>query len=563
MRLHLSILTLALAASLSASAAFTVDGINYNVKSATDFTVEVTAGNYTGDVVIPSSIEYNGNTYSVTEIKGDAFASNCDNVTSVTIPESITRIRANAFNGCTGLTTINYNATNCTQIGSSSFLVFKACQNLTTVNFGDNVTYIAENAFRGCEKLTNIAIGKGVETVKTNAFSDCTSLTELTIGESVKTIELNSFDNCPSLKTINYNAKNCETIGTTTRGVFAYTTNDVLYTSVETVNIGENVESIPARAFKECSAMTTLNFSNAESLKTIDKEAFYKCSGLTTVDLSKTAVTTIGDDAFYECYILDTDSGLTNLDLGDKVTTIGERAFYNNKKISALDLPNSITSIGTFAFYDLLGMVTFTLHKSPDEFSSIGTQAFHNNQAILINDSGKEIAPGTAGYGLMLQSVDIVVVINSEAAIELDNDNPTALPFATITVAGWREQHPKPMGEEDTEHMATASWSSSDPTVVQVDENGNVKAIGKGEATITLTCTDHNAKVDPATITFERPAVVANDFIPAGIDSIAADEEGGAAEVYTLQGVKTNDRDLAPGIYVRRAGDKASKVLVK
>mgnify|MGYP004448005945 FL=1 len=561
MRLHLSILTLALAASLFASAAtftFTIDGINYETTDDNIVRVIAKTPAYTGDIVIPASVEYGGTTYPVTEIYNKAFDKcsgvtsvsipnsvtkignfafrDCTGLTTVTIPEGVTTITRKAFGGCTGLTTVNFDAINCTSMseGQKTLAVFEGCTNLTTIIIGDNVTNIPGNGFYGIA-----------------------SLKTLTIGESVKTIEQWSFEGCTGLETINYNATNCETIGITTRGVFAYTDDGVLYTSVKTVNIGENVESIPARAFKECSAMTTLNFSNAEALETIGNEAFNKCSGLTTVDLSNTEVTTIGNDAFSDCYILDTDSGLTNLDLGNKVTTIGERAFYNNKKISALDLPKSITSIGTFAFYDLIGMVTFTLHKSPDEFSSIGTQAFYNNQAILINDSGTEIAPGTAGYGLMLQSVDIVVVINSKAAIELDNDNPTALPFATVTIADPNSQHPK--GNE----AATMAWSSSDPTVVQVDENGNVKAIGKGEATITLTCTDHNAKVDPATITFERLAVVANDFIPAGIDSIAADEEGGAAEVYTLQGVKTNERDLAPGIYVRRAGDKATKVLVK
>ena len=89
-----------------------------------DSTVEVTYynnSNYvSGDVVIPSTVTYNGTTYSVTSIGGSAFG-DCSGLTSVTIPNSVTSIGGFAFSGCSGLTTLNFNAINCQDFFSYSF----------------------------------------------------------------------------------------------------------------------------------------------------------------------------------------------------------------------------------------------------------------------------------------------------------------------------------------------------------------------------------------------------------------------------------------------------------
>ena len=89
-----------LLSSVSISA-FEVDGINYDVTSFSDLTVEVSfkSPKYSGEVVIPESVKYEGETYSVTSIGNDAFA-NCSGLTSVTIPNSVTSIGYYAFYGC-------------------------------------------------------------------------------------------------------------------------------------------------------------------------------------------------------------------------------------------------------------------------------------------------------------------------------------------------------------------------------------------------------------------------------------------------------------------------------
>ena len=101
---------------------FFADGLFYNINSD-GTTVTVYYGyehsNLTGDLVIPESVNFNGNNYSVSAINNDAFG-NCYNLTSVTIPTSVTTIGNSSFSGCTGLTSINI-PNSVTNIGFSAF----------------------------------------------------------------------------------------------------------------------------------------------------------------------------------------------------------------------------------------------------------------------------------------------------------------------------------------------------------------------------------------------------------------------------------------------------------
>ena len=141
--------------SMSVSAEdFEVDGIYYNITSQADKTVAVTyrgddyydySNEYSGEVKIPESVTYSGNTYSVTSIGENAFHG-CWNLTSVELPNSVTSIGEHAFERCSSLTSVEI-PNSVTSIGSEAFFY---CDNLTSVEIPNSVTSIGSSAFYQC-----------------------------------------------------------------------------------------------------------------------------------------------------------------------------------------------------------------------------------------------------------------------------------------------------------------------------------------------------------------------------------------------------------------------------
>lgn len=142
--------------------------------------VEVTYGDdyngYTGNVAIPNSVTYEGVTLMVREIGGHAF-SDCPELTSVNIPNSVTGIGASAFTRCTGLTSIVI-PNSVTYIGDCAF---EDCSGLTSITLGNGVTGFGIGAFIGCTGLTSIVIPNSVIGIGDAAFCGCTGLTTITI----------------------------------------------------------------------------------------------------------------------------------------------------------------------------------------------------------------------------------------------------------------------------------------------------------------------------------------------------------------------------------------------
>ena len=145
------LLILSLFSSFSALAyGCKVDGIYYDITPA-NRTASVTRVSYSGGVIIPETIAFDGTTYSVTSIGDGAFA-NHSGLTSVTIPNSVTSIGNYAFFNCSGL---------------------------TSVTIPNSVTSIGDSAFNGCSGLSSVTIGNSVTSIGDSAFKDCSGLTKL------------------------------------------------------------------------------------------------------------------------------------------------------------------------------------------------------------------------------------------------------------------------------------------------------------------------------------------------------------------------------------------------
>ena len=134
---------------------------------------------------------------SVTSIGKHAF-DGCDKLKSITIPDSVKSIGKSAFSGCNQITNINI-SNSVIEIGEGAFY---ACYNLPSINIPNNVTSIEDNVFFGCNKLTYITIPDNVTSIGKNAFDNCHNLTNITIGNSVTSIGEEAFAYCFALKEV-------------------------------------------------------------------------------------------------------------------------------------------------------------------------------------------------------------------------------------------------------------------------------------------------------------------------------------------------------------------------
>lgn len=184
-----------------------------------------------------SSLASINNFSTISSIGERAFA-NCTSLTSIEITNNTT-VESSAFQGCTGVTTVNYNATT---IKNNTFM---GCTSLNSVTLGNKVTGIQEGAFKDCITLTNIIIPGNV--VSIGGFEGCTSLSSVTFRAGTKYIINNTFKDCSSLTKINL-----------PNGLLLIGESAFEGTGLTGINIPSTVTSIQSNAFANCPDLETV-----------------------------------------------------------------------------------------------------------------------------------------------------------------------------------------------------------------------------------------------------------------------------------------------------------------
>ncbi len=175
---------------------------------------------------------------------GDRAFSNCTNVTSVTIPSSVTGIGIYAFENCT---------------------------NMTSVSIPNDVTFIGDGAFSYCKSLISVILPNRLTTIEYSLFSHCTSLISVTIPNSVTIIQDAAFRDCASLVSVEI-PQSVTYLGD---AIFAFCV------SLSSITIPSNVTLVGTEAFAYCSALTSVIIRG--NVASFENHSFYNCRSLTSI----------------------------------------------------------------------------------------------------------------------------------------------------------------------------------------------------------------------------------------------------------------------------------------
>ena len=296
------------------SRTFYVDNVWYRLtdNSLAD-EVEVTNGNiaYSGDVNIPATVTIQGTKYDVVGIGYRAFYGQ-GNVTSITLPASITYIGEEAFYNADKLQTIDI-PEKVKSIGKNAFF---NCDILATVTLHEGLESIGVTAFYSMPALKTIVIPSTVTTIGNGAFYNCTSLTSAVLPAGLKAIPETIFRDNKQLADITLPTA-LETIG---QYAFAGTAITTMQLPATVTQLGEGV-------FNGCKQLT--NMVIPEGVTELGKALFAYCSVLTSITLP-TTLQRVGKESFYAC------PSLESIVLPASLKTIGSGAFNDSPKLMSV-----------------------------------------------------------------------------------------------------------------------------------------------------------------------------------------------------------------------------------
>ncbi len=309
---------------------FRVGRIYYHVLSSTGLTVEVVMGNsfYSGNITIPSTVTYNGTTYTVVALGEMAFYG--ATLSGVSIPPTVTRIGDQCFLFATGPTTITLPAS-VAEVGMQAL----ASYHTTAILVDDNNPH-----FRSVDGLLfshDTATLVACPTAKSGT---------LVLPQATRHIAPCAFNYCQNLSSVSL-PQGLASIGT---AAFIYCSR------LNDVSLPSSVSHIGANPFAACAALDRLSLEEGNTHYFMEDLAIYTAGGDTLVSCHKSSDTLLLPPTLRALNGLACNTDIRHVQLPDSVSTIGEQAFIRSS-LQSIDMPDGLSSLGDFAFQGCEGLV--------------------------------------------------------------------------------------------------------------------------------------------------------------------------------------------------------------
>ena len=317
---------------------------------------------------------------------GNSAFKNCSSLTSITIPASVRSIGDYAFNSCgrrdfeTQISVTFASGSNLTSIGNHVFSgsnlmsieipasvksigesAFFDCQILTSVTFasGSQLESIGNDSFNNCWGLSSITIPSTVTSIGNDSFKRCFSLSSVTIPASVTSIGSNAFDNCSNLTSVTVYAPSC-TLGDDAFYGCNKLANIYVYSDLEDdYKDADNWKTYAGKITAIPNQGGTCGAAGHEDDVTWNLALTSTSGTLTISGTGDMADFNIGDQPWYSYRSL-----ITSVVIGHGVTSIGDNAFYECSNVSDVTLGRGVTSIDYSVFPDCSGLTSVTLYAA-------------------------------------------------------------------------------------------------------------------------------------------------------------------------------------------------------
>lgn len=428
---------------LAANYDFMVDGMYFQIESVGEKTCKLVQGesSYEGEFNVPQTVPYKNQDFSVVGLGEHTFYKN-DNLKSVYLPSTISKIEFGAFDMCPNLSNIFVNAANNFYSSHDGVLYDKNCQNLLKfpqAKSGDyaippTVITIGAGAFQNCKHINIITFNEGLEIISDGAFSGST-IRELKCPSTLTRIENYGFAWCDNLERIILNE------GLSNIGRFCF-----CESCISTITIPASVISIEDCTFQSCCNLKNLIFADGKNIlklgynyiqgasektsalfsdcpieyiylgrdlsyrtyETTGYSPFYKNSSLKEVVIGST-VLTIPQYAFGYC------NSLEKVVMGENVSVISELSFSSCKSLKEfvwgksqlreikpqafwgcglknIEFPSSLNTIGEYAFYDCYYLESITTSSGVRQIDKNAFQNCLSLKEIILGENVANIA---------------------------------------------------------------------------------------------------------------------------------------------------------------------------